>query len=434
MDVAGGACRSRPAYLVRSLLTHLSDDAGGAVRCGRYWFMGEHAAVRLLCIPGRQHENSYFKSLLSALEQRGVQIIEPRSRGLYFFSYDVLHINFPTHHVTEEGLPKATILTIVFALYLLAARCLGRSIVYTVHDVIPFKNRHPLLIGLNLFLIHRLASGFIFLSQSSREAFVREYRRHAGKKWSMVPHGPYPSEILNAQTRQRLRAEITAKPDAFIVGFLGAIKPYKNVAALQSLPERLPDGRPVHIVVAGRPEQGHGEAVAMTLAAFPPERVTRIDRRLADPELSRLIQAVDAVLLPYVKGYNSGLTMLILSNFGRLIGSSLPMFQEMRRRVGTPWVYSCGDEQARRNDFSGVVLQAAQDHPSESDRAALRQFLREVGWANVAGSTHDFYRALQRGTIKKHLLMPGRRRARENAQAKNGLPAAINDRHPARSA
>jgi beta-1,4-mannosyltransferase len=352
--------------------------------------------VRVLSIPGRSHGNRYFELLAQALEQRGVQVVEPAPRQTAAFAYDVLHLNFPTHYITENGAAKAAVLSVVLGAYLIMARLLGRRIVYTVHDVVPFRSRHPFLQKHFLRLTHRLTDAFVFLSASSREAFVTHYPEHTNSPWVSAPHGPYPVSLLSEDERARRRQEVLGSEDAFVVGFLGDIKPYKNIDALRALPDRLADGRAVRILVAGRVERGYEEAAQAVLASLPSAQVVRLDKYLSDTEFDELIQIVDVVLVPYVKGSNSGVAMLVLSNEARLIGSGLPVFRELATTVGAPWAASFGSGQ---QPLAEVVEASARRTVTESDRTKLRTYLAQVSYAESARVIGDLYERLVNKTV-----------------------------------
>ena len=369
-------------------------------------------ALRLLSIPGRDHENKYFAQLLGQMERRGLQVVPPKLGPLVRFRFDVLQLNFPTHQITENGVGKACLLSMLLGAYLLVARILQREIIYTVHDVTPLRVRHPQLLRGFVRLVHWLVTGYVFLSHSSRAAFVGHHPGQAGKPWVMAPHGPYPVELLTDEQRAAQRRGLGCGDEVFLVGFLGAIKPYKNVDALRQLPQHLADGRPVHVVVAGRVEAGHEEVAEQALASLPAEQLTLLQHRLSDAEFNHLIQAVDVALLPYARGSNSGAALLVLSNHGRLIGSDLGIFRELAERLGRPWVYAL-DRQSTHPGYAGLIARAAAEQPDEMDRLALADFLRSIGWQVAAEAVERLcldlrsqpalYRRLLEGGIKVRL-------------------------------
>lgn len=349
--------------------------------------------MRVLSIPRRTHENRYFSLLLDSLERNGMEVVEPSPGRAARFAFDVLHLNFPTHYITQSRLPRAIGFSIGFTAFMLLTRLLGRKIVYTVHDVVPFTRRHGVLLTGFLWLTHALTNGFIFLSQSSRDHFIRCYGRDAGKPWLLVQLGRYPSEPVAAETRRALRRQLTGRDDAYIVGFLGRIRPYKNIDALRAVPRRLPDGRPVFVVVAGESLAQEAAATEAALDAIGRDRTIRQDWPLSDVELDRLMQCVDVVALPYSKGSNSSAAMLALGNEACVIGSGLPIFQELERSVGAPWLRTARPGPAPQID--ALVVQAAANPPTVADRDRLRTFLDAAGFDRIAESIGGFYRQLR---------------------------------------
>jgi beta-1,4-mannosyltransferase len=354
--------------------------------------------VRVLSIPGRSHENRYFALLANAMEQSGCEIIMPEPLRLLQFDYDVLHLNFPTHYISENNTVLAWCYSALLGGYLILARLLGRKIAYTVHDVVPFRSRHVLLSKRFLQLTHRLTELFIFLSTSSREAFVDHYPADVGKPWILALHGPYPVTKLTVVERAQGRRKILGDNEAFLVGFLGSIKPYKNIGAVLALPANVVDGRAVRVVVAGRAEAGTEADVAAVLDAMPPGQLIRIVDPLSDRDLDGLMQCVDVVLLPYVKGTNSGVALLVLSNGARLIGSDLAIFQELARTVGPPWVHSVGT--------GGILtlpdaIEAVAGQPiTAADQAFLEGYLEQISFAAAAEIiTTAFTRLLNRPPV-----------------------------------
>ena len=340
--------------------------------------------VRLLSIPGRQHENKFFGHLLGAMEQRGLVIVPPRLKPLALFRYDVLHLNFPSHHISESGFGRAFLLSMLLGGYLLVARLLRRAVIYTVHDVVPLRPRHGLLLRGFLGFLHRVVSALVFLSPSSRRLFTQAYPHAARKRWTFAPHGPYDVTRLGASDRAARRQRLVGGRAAFIVGFVGAIKPYKSIEALQHLPERLPDGRDVHVVVAGRVEAGYEALAEQVLGTIPAERLTRIEGRLSDEDLDHLIQTVDLVLLPYRRGSNSGAAVLVLSNHGRLAGSELGIFQELGAQPGAPWAYALNPDDPAAATYADLVRRAAEEEPAYADHERLSRYLASTGWGVAA--------------------------------------------------
>ena len=347
-------------------------------------------AIRLFSLPGRGHENRYFDLMLDALEARGVQVTPTDMRRLILLQFDVLHLNFPTHYVTQSGPVKAAASSTLFASVFLLARLFRRRIVYTVHDVMPLSIRNEWLLWRYYAFTRRCVDGYVFLSTSSRASFLEHFADQAGKPWRLAPHGPYPADLLSASERAE-RHDIIAGSNVLLVGFLGVVKPYKNVAALAHLPEQLADGRRVHLVVAGPAEAGYEADVEAALAHRSPSGVTRLPAKLSNRELDLLVQSVDVVLLPYQRGSNSGAALLVLSNRGRLIGSSLPIFRDLAAEVGAPWVLVSEDTP---RSWQNALEQMAAYAPDAADRSRLNHYLETHSFAAGADAIISLYKAL----------------------------------------
>ena len=346
--------------------------------------------IRLFSLPGRGHENRYFELMLNALEARGVKVVPTDMRHLLLLQFDVLHLNFPTHYVTQSGPIKAAAASALFAGVFRLARLFRHRIIYTVHDVVPLSVRNEWLLWRYYAFVRRCVDGYVFLSASSRVSFLEHFPDQAGKPWRLAPHGPYPVELLSASERAE-RHDAVAGTNTLLVGFLGVIKPYKNVAALTHLPEQLADGRPVHLVVAGPAEAGHEAAIEAALAKRSPSRVTRLPARLSNRELDLLVQSVDVVLLPYQRGSNSGAALLVLSNKRRLIGSSLPIFRQLAEEVGAPWVLVSEDT---LEGWQTALEQVAAHAPDTADRSRLDHYLQTHSFAAGADAIVSLYEAL----------------------------------------
>ncbi len=349
--------------------------------------------MKILSIPGRYHENRYFSLMLKALEAAGAEVIDPRSIRAATFQYDVLCLSFPTHYITENGPLKAFLSSILFGSYLLLAHGLGRKIVYIVHDVEPLNRRNKFILDRFLKLILFLTDGYVFISKSSCSTFTTTYPREKDKPYVLIPHGPYPTTKLTTAEREALRHSLVGEEDVVLLGFLGNIKPYKNAAALRTLSATLPNGRRVRTVIAGPAEPRYAEEIKALFDSFVPGSFIRLDQALSDAELDALIQTVDVVLLPYLRGSNSGLALLVLANEGRLIGSRIPILQELETDVGAPWVTIAN----LADGLSTSVTQVSCSPIRDLDREQLREYLKRIDFSTGGQTLNAFcYRLYNR--------------------------------------
>lgn len=350
--------------------------------------------LRVLSLPGRDSAggNPYFRVLCDGLEAAGVTMVDVRSARTARLAFDVVHVHFPDHYVTEQTLVGAIKWTGVHLALFLAAKLRGRRLVWSVHDVQPFRQRHRWLLRPYMAVFRRLVDGHVFLGPSSQAAFRAAFPRDAGKPSIVVPHPPYPVVPDDPAETDRQRA-MMGVTDAFTIGYLGSIKTYKNPAALAALPATLADGRQVRLIVAGAADADSREAYAAACATLPTGMVVRVDGAPDDAALDRLIRCCDLLFLPYSEGWNSGMAMLALSNRRRILGSELAIFGELRDRFGEPWVYRYGAGEA----LAAVLGRIAERPIADADRAALDEALAAVTAVKGGAALKAFYTALWGG-------------------------------------
>jgi beta-1,4-mannosyltransferase len=357
----------------------------------------ERAAIRRLrvvSIPGRRHaQNSYFGLLWRALVGAGIEMISARSLPALALRYDILHVHLP-ELLVEKPLPLALVAGAPFLAYALVARIAGKKLVWTIHEVTPTVPH--LLTQPFLWCMRRLASSYVFMNRTSEEEFFKRYPNERGKTIIGIPHSSYPVTRISAARRNQVRVSLSLSPDTVSVGFLGEIRPYKNPAALQYLPAVDPEGRPIRMLVAG---EFHASCAIDNIEAMfrriQPRGLVRVGDRPSDEKLSELIQSVDVVFMPYLRGWNSGFAMLVLGCRGRVLCSDLPMFRELEEAVGAPWVYVF-DHKATdlSRELATAVARIGEYKPGPCDEARLERFLEANSFERAALRHSDLYSVL----------------------------------------
>jgi beta-1,4-mannosyltransferase len=299
------------------------------------------SSLRVLSLPGREFGgNPYIKLFCDSLERAGIAVANIHTTQGKYLKFDVLHIHWPEFYITEKSIYTAIALAPTVLFYMVATKLLRKKIVWTVHDVTPMRPRHARLLQLYLLCVRVLVDAYVFMSRSSEAEFVKIFPRTRKKKVCHVPHGPYPVSATSQQRQAELRERLSGGGDCLLVGFFGDIRPYKNAEVLAYLPDQDAIGREIKIVVAGAADPTYNTTeIEAPLSRILPKRMVRIKERISDQDLVDMIRAVDFVLLPYLRGSNSGFSMLVLSCGQRLLCSALPMFRELQNRLGPPWVH-----------------------------------------------------------------------------------------------
>jgi beta-1,4-mannosyltransferase len=353
-----------------------------------------YSPIRILSLPGTDFGgNPYLKHFCQSLEKAGMLVVNIHTIQAKYFKFDVLHLHWPEFYVTERPLHTAIVTAPTLLIYMVVTKLLRKKIVWTVHDVTPVRTRHPRLLRLYLLCIRILVDAYVFMTPSSEAEFKTIYPRSKAKPAWHVAHGPYPVSATPAQCQAELRERLSGGADCLLIGFLGDIRPNKNAEALVYLPRQDSIGREVRIVVAGVPDPTYdANKIEAPLARIPPDQLVRIRERLTDQSLADMIRAVDVVLLPYARGSNSGFGMLVLSCGQRLLCSALPMFEDLKNRLGPPWVYVF-DHQAKNlsAELEAALSRLQHDLVDTHARSRLRAFLDDCSFDHGAQRLRELY-------------------------------------------
>jgi beta-1,4-mannosyltransferase len=350
--------------------------------------------LRILSLPAEvSRGNPYIRYFCDALEKTDITVVNIHTIRAKFFRFDILHIHWPEFYITERPFYIAALLAPTVLTYMIVTRLLGKKIVWTVHDVIPGRARHVRLLKLYLLCIRLLVDAYVFMNPSSEAEFVRIFPQARKKIAWHVPHGPYPVSAISPQRRAELRERLSGGANCVLVGFLGDIKPYKNPEALAHLPHRDAIGREIKIVVAGAVDATFGtREIEVSLSRIQPKQLIRIREQLSDQRLADIIRAVDIVLLPYLRGSNSGFSMLVLSCGQRLLCSALPMFRDLANRPGRPWVYVF-DHQAKdlTAELEAALSRFQLDVVDTDAKSRLRAFLDDCSFDHGTQELRQLY-------------------------------------------
>lgn len=351
--------------------------------------------IRVLSMPGRNHGNPYFPMFCDSLENVDVRVINIRDREAKLLRFDVLHLHFPTHFLTQTKTLRAMLWSFVLLSFFTVAKLLGKRIVYSVHDPVPINLHREWLVWPYLAAVHWLCDGYVFLNETSQTAFYTRFPKQRTKRFTTIPLWPYQVQMLSPDLRSSRRLDLVGHTDALVVGLLGNIKRYKGLELLLNLPSRLSTGRRITTVIAGRIENTYTQDATAIIDSLNADSVIRIDKALSDRDLNELIQCVDVVLLPYLTGWNSSAAMLVLSNRGRILASKRAMFIELQEAVGKPWIHCC-DFESKDVNFSLLETLAEVDDLSisQADIDRLTLFLDNCNIGSAALKVRAFYEEL----------------------------------------
>lgn len=307
---------------------------------------------------------------------------------------DVMHI----HWIEKAFWGKSSLLIVKRALFavliVLLLKLKGARIVWTAHDPVPhdMAENHKLKAGFFKWLwlayrgvIVRGLDGVIFLTPSHIALVAERYPRLARLPNAVTPHPHYRGVYSNSIGKEEARAKHGIADTTTVIGFVGKIRPYKNVdGLLRTFRDYAEDG--VRLLVAGEIDsRPYGDMLAGLAAAD--SRITLVNTFIPDDRLQEYLNAADVVILPFREVTNSGSLLLALSFDRPVAVPSIPVFREIRDIVGSDWIYLYEGDLTEAT-LRDVVLWC------RSGRRSGSPPMESLSWPAIAGQTVDFYRRL----------------------------------------
>ncbi len=265
----------------------------------------------------------------------------------------------------------------------------GTKIVITAHDIEPFKNYRFSLFWTNKF--YRLADHVIVHARDNKEEIIRKFKLGASKV-TVIPHGnyqPYTEKLVPGQGQARQRLGLGRHDQVLL--FFGQIKKVKGLEyLLRALPlvlERFPN---TVLLVAGEARQVDFSNYLKLISDLGIEGkvIVRI-QYIPDEEVPYYFHAADAVILPYLKIYQSGV-LLMASSFGRpVIATDLGGMRETLVDGETGYLVPPRDSQKLAAAINRLL--ADKDRAEAMGRKAKELVEKEFSWDAIAQKTKEVY-------------------------------------------
>lgn len=293
--------------------------------------------------PKHSKENPFinlFAECFSAPRYKTHEFLEPNltfkkykddayNLSLSFKMYDLVILHWPDRYFRPAGMKGAVRKCMDFLVMYLSKRTKRTRYLWVVHNIKPHDVSRVDALTARWFFY--FLDGVIFLSKSSREIAVQAYPA-LGRKPSLVTrHGHY---LPAMQSPPRARAVSAGKTTSFL--FFGQVRPYKNVEKLVQVFAEIPE---MKLAVAGRAISAD-LALKIKGAAEGHDNILVLLRKeiVEDKELEALIDAADAVILPYADILNSGSVLLALSRNRPVLAPRSGSLPEIQKEVGPEWL------------------------------------------------------------------------------------------------
>jgi glycosyltransferase involved in cell wall biosynthesis len=269
-----------------------------------------------------------------------------------------------------------------------ALKLAGVRIVWTVHNLKGHEaGDDPNDRAAHQRLIER-ADAIILHCDYARDALVELYRpsEAAQARLHVLPHGSYVRHYDVDADPVAARAALGLPLDGRVFAFVGAIRGYKNVAelldAFSGVADLGPDDR---LLICGKPLPRKLGRELEERAAADPRIVLRLDR-LPEAELSRVLRAADAAVLPFRDILTSGSAILALSHGRSVIAPAMGCLPGTLPEDATILYDAAAPDGLR----TALRTAAAADLTAMGVRA--RAWADDMDWGPIAAATARLYR------------------------------------------
>ena len=293
--------------------------------------------LRIASWPARRNraDNPYNALLSDALEQAGASVdeLEPTTRPGH---HDVWLVHWPDDPLHDPHRVRGVARTTAFVIAIARARRRGTRLVWVVHNLVPHD---PALGAFGRWYLRRFVArvdAVVHLSEAGRRIAEAEVPRLVHVPSVVVPHGHYRGAYGGERSKADAR-RVTGTPEhAVVLTFVGQVRAYKGVPELARAFTDV-TRRDAHLVIAGEARDATEVARLGDAARRDPRLVLALERHTPEA-LGALVQASDAVVLPYRSVLNSGTAILALSYGRPVVVPDTPVFAELASIVGSEWV------------------------------------------------------------------------------------------------
>ena len=342
--------------------------------------------------------NPYQRLLASALQDAGVEATAVHAwstRAPLLGTWwqqgrpDVVHVHWIHEFLGGgKGTPSARQVR-WFDWQLRALKRAGARIVWTVHNLRSHESEgdDPNDRAAHEAIIEQ-ADAIILHCAFARDALIESYQPTAAAKARMhvLAHGSYVRQYDVDLEREAARRAMGLEDAGTIFAFVGSIRGYKNVGelldAFMRVDELAPDDR---LLIAGKPLPRKFGRQLEKLAQADKRIVLELDR-LPEDELTRVLRAADAVVLPFRDILTSGSAILALSHGRPVIAPAMGCLPGTLPADAT-FLYDPDTEDALAD-----AIRAAKAADLAAMGARARAWADTVEWGPIAEQTAQLYR------------------------------------------
>jgi glycosyltransferase involved in cell wall biosynthesis len=277
-------------------------------------------------------------------------------------------------------------------------RRLGKSLVYTAHDVLPHES--SIMSERHARWLYRYPDALFVHGESLKTLLVGRFDVDPALV-HVVPHGNFNfiSDTPGPWSRMSARKSFGFEPSDRVVLFFGLIRDYKGldtlIQACRLVSERgLPRGQRLKVIIAGRVFSNHwdeGRYDAAIRDSGIGDHIQLHLRHVEMAEIARFFRAADVLAVPYKRGSQSGVLRLAYSFALATVATNVGSLSEVSGRDVSRFV--APDDPAAFADELWDLL-ADTDRAQSLGRRGRKYADEVLGWDRIAQTTRAVYEVL----------------------------------------
>lgn len=337
---------------------------------------GKRSTLTIMAFPAGG--DAYTDNFYRVMKQAGVRVID----GVFSLNWlyrnlrdvDYVHMHWPSFSYRHASRVQSAIRFTKLCLLLLLSRLRGAALIWTAHNLYPHdRNSLPILDKLCRRIITRAASHVLVHGPTAARIVEKTFPATRGKL-TRIWHGHFIESFPRDCSRAEARAKLEIPADAYVYGFVGVCKPYKDLERLITTFQAMKGS--AWLLIAGRFQDADYQREIEKLIANKPERIRLCAGFIPDDELQYYFAATDVVVTSYLEVLTSGSAIAALS-FGRPVVAPRIGFLE---DVIVPEVGVLFDPR----DANGLAAALAVARGKSFDEAAILDHVRQYDWDEVA--------------------------------------------------
>jgi glycosyltransferase involved in cell wall biosynthesis len=199
----------------------------------------------------------------------------------------------------------------------------GIPVVHTVHDIVPLFEKGDIP---RLYDIYRTCDALVVHSEHNKQELLARVVGIDPQRVHVVPliHAPF---VADSAMPNLVRARHHLPEDAFIILFLGSIKPYKGLSLLvDTIRQVNAQTNAVHWLIVGKADDADQQALMSK--ASQEARVVVVQAYVSNEEVAHYHQASDVAIFPYQHIFQSA-ALITAMGFGLpVIATAVGSFPE----------------------------------------------------------------------------------------------------------